>query len=72
MSIILAVGFLVIVACIALVTFYLIKALKSITNLAESVSDTTQNIKDKLQMRAWAIIPALLVAIVRRIIKRGR
>lgn len=71
-SIILAVGFLIIVACIILVTFYFIKVLKSAADIANSVQDTTQNIKEKLQTRAWTIIPALLLAIIRGIIKRRR
>lgn len=71
-SILVAAGFLVIVACIVFVTFYLIKVLKSIANLADSVHNTTQGIKENLQLKLLAAIPALLVAIVGKILKRGR
>lgn len=68
----LVVGFLVITACIVLVTFFLIKALKSIINLTESLGETTDNIKQKLQMRFLTLIPGILVALVSKLIKRGR
>ncbi len=65
-------GLLIITACIVLVTFFLVKALKSIINLTESLAETSDNIKQKLQMRFLAAIPALLVALVGKLIKRGR
>lgn len=71
-SIVLAVGFFVIVVCVAIITFFVIKALKSVSDLSNSLQDTTQNIREKLQTRAWAIVPALFVAIVKKIITRGR
>ena len=63
---------LVITTCIALLTFYFIQALKAISNLADNLEDTTQSIKDKLQMKALAAIPALLIALAGRVIKRRR
>lgn len=68
----LAIGFVVITACIVFVTYFLVKALKSIINLTESLEKTSDNIKEKLQLRFLAVIPALLVALVGRLIKKGR
>lgn len=69
-SILVAAGFLVIVVCIAISTYYLIKVLKSIASLADSVHNTTEDIRQKMQFKLLAAIPALLVAIVGRILKR--
>lgn len=72
LNILLLIGFLVTVACIVFVTYYLVKALKSIINLTESLAETSDNIKQKLQMRFLAAIPALIVALAGKLIKRGR
>lgn len=72
MNTLLVVGFLVITACIVLTTYYLVKALKSVINLTESLEETTENIKGKLQMKFLAVIPALLVALAGKLIKRRR
>lgn len=72
MNTLLIVGFLVITVCIAFVAYYLVKTLKSIINLTESLAETSDNIKEKLQMKFLAAIPALLVALVGRFIKRRR
>ena len=64
------VGFLIITACTLYITYYLVKALKSITNLADSLVNTTQDIKNKIQMRTLIAIPALLVALVSKILRR--
>lgn len=68
----LVVGFLVITVCIVYITYYLVKALKSITDLVDSLIDTTQNIKNKIQLKALAAIPALLVTLVGKVIKKKR
>jgi len=72
LNIILAIGFLVITACIVYVSYYFVHALKSVTNLSDSLEDTIQGIKDKIQLKALAAIPALLVAIAGKIIKKKR
>lgn len=72
LNIALAVGILVITICIAYVSYYLVQALKSITNLSTSLEDTAQGIKDKIRLKALAAIPALLVAIIGKIIKNKR
>lgn len=65
-------GLLIITACIVLVTYFLIKTLKSIINITESLQETTDNIKEKLKIRFLAVIPALLVALIGKFLKRGR
>ena len=65
-------GFLIISVCFIFITYYLVKALKSVINLTDSLGETTQNIKDKIQMKVFTIIPALVVALIGRILKRGR
>lgn len=60
---ILVLGFVVIIACAIYATYYFVKVLKSITSLTDSVSD-------KLQMKALALIQAVLVAIFSKIIKK--
>ena len=58
--------------CIVFVTIFFIRTLKAISLLADNLEDITQNIKDKVQMKFLAAIPALLVALVGRVIKRKR
>lgn len=75
-SIILAVGFLVIALSIVLVSVYFIKALKSLTNLADALQNTTEDIRAKIQNKFIAAVPTLLLALLGRlfgrILKRGR
>lgn len=72
LNILLIIGFLVITVCIALITYFFIKALKSIASLADSLENTAQDVREKIQMKTLRIVPALLVALVGRILKRGR
>lgn len=72
LNIILIIGFLIIVACISFITYFLVQALKTIAKLADSLENTSENIKEKLQMRALTALPALLIALVGRFLKKGR
>ncbi len=72
LNLILIIAILVITACFAYATFYLTQALKSITTLADDLVDTTQSIKQKIQLKALATIPALLVALIGKVIKKRR
>ena len=72
LNFILILAVLIITACIAYATYYFVQALKSITNLADDLVDTTQSIKQKIQLKALAAIPALLVALIGKVIKRRR
>jgi|Napbiome12C3dose_1001474.scaffolds.fasta_scaffold00001_321 hypothetical protein len=71
-NILLVVGLLVISACVVIITFFLIKALKAVIRLADSLQDTSQSIKEKIQMRFLATLPAIVLGILGKIIKRGR
>lgn len=68
----LIIGLLIITVCIVFVTYYLVKALKSIINLTESLEETSNNINEKLRLRFLTAIPAILVALASKLIKRGR
>lgn len=72
LNVILAIGVLVITVCVVYFTYYFVQALKSVTNLTDSLEETSQNIKNKLQMRFLAALPALVVALAGRIIKKRR
>lgn len=65
-------GFVVIVTCIGFITYYLVQALKSITQLSDDLGESAQNLKNKLQLKALAAIPAVLVALVGKLLKIGR
>lgn len=71
-SIFLAAGFLIIALCALLITVFLIKALKSVTKLADSLQNTSEDLRSRVQGRLFAAIPAILMAIIGRILKRGR
>lgn len=75
-GLILATGFIVIAACVVFVTVYLIKALKSITSLADSLQNTTEDIREKIQNRFLSAIPAIFISLaskfIGRILNRGR
>lgn len=60
LTILLAIELFVITACIVLVSYFLIKALKSLTHLAESFG----------RIKPLLTIPALIVALVSRLFKK--
>ncbi len=62
LTILLAVELFVITACVVVVTYFSIRVLKSFSRLAESFG----------KIKTFIPLPALLVAIVSRIFKRGR
>lgn len=68
----LAFGFIVITICIVFITFFLIQTLKSVSNMASDISETTQSLKEKIQMKALAALPAILLGLASRIIRRKR
>lgn len=59
-------------ACIVFVTYYFIQALKSMAQLTDDLDEIAQNLKNKLQMKALAAIPALLVALAGKVIRGKR
>ncbi|GEM_PF-1668559 len=62
----------IITACIVYISFYFAGALKSITQLSDDLDEAAQSLKNKIQMKVFAAIPALLVALAGKIIKRKR
>ncbi len=75
LNIVLTLGFIVIVSCIAFVSFYLVQVLKSVKDLADNLDDTTKDvqiIKNKIKMGVLTTLSAILTALVTGIIKRKR
>ncbi len=75
LNIVLAFGFIIIISCIAFVSFFLVQALKAITNLANNLEDTTKDvqiIKNKIKMGLLAGLSTLLATFVSGVIKRKK
>lgn len=72
LNIFLILAVLVITVCVVYISFYLVQALKSITNLSDDLGEIALNIKNKVAIKALAAIPALLVALVGKVIKKRR
>lgn len=72
LNIFLILGFVIITCCVVFTTFFMVQALKSIIRLADNLDETTQGIKEKVQMKALAAIPALLVALVSKVVRKKR
>lgn len=69
LSVFLIIGLVIFIICISTITFFLVKAFKAVTNLAE-------DIKGKTQLKALASIPgiflSLVSATVSKLIKKRR
>ena len=72
LNIFLILALFIITACIVYVTLYFARALKSVTQLTDDLDEITQGIKDKVRLKVLAAIPALLVALVGKVIKKKR
>lgn len=72
LNIFLILAVLVMTVCVVYISFYLAQALKSITNLSDDLGEIALNIKNKVAIKALAAIPALLVALVGKVIKKRR
>lgn len=72
LNIVLIIGFLIITGCVVYFTYYFVQALKSVTNLTDSIDETAENIKNKIQMRALAALPAILISLASKIVKKRR
>lgn len=57
---------------IAYIAYYFVKALKSITNFSDNLNEATEKLKDRVQLKVLTAIPALLVALVGKIIRKRR
>lgn len=75
LNIVLALGFIVIISCVAFVSFYLVQVLKSVKDLADNLSDTTKDvliIKNKIKMGVLTTVSAILTTLITGVIKRKR
>ncbi len=72
LSTVLFVAILIMLGCILFITFFLVKALRSVIGLIDNLEETTRGIKDKVQLRVLAAIPAILIALASKILKKGR
>lgn len=73
LNVILSIGFIVIVACLGLITYYLILTLKAIKKLAENLENTADGVsflKDRLKMGALGIISAFVTSFLQGFIKK--
>lgn len=70
LNLFLILALVVFISCIVFTTFFLIQALKAVTSLAEDLKETTQGLKDKAGIKMLAAVPAVLVALLGRILKR--
>lgn len=69
---VLAAGFLFITLCILVIAYFLIKALKAVTDLANSLTNTAEGLRDNIKIRVLTAVPALIVSLISKFIKRGR
>ncbi|TSC85423.1 MAG: hypothetical protein G01um10147_1161 [Microgenomates group bacterium Gr01-1014_7] len=72
LNIFLIIALVTVVACIVYVSFYLVSALKSITNLTEDTDGVVESLKSKVQMKALLAIPAILISLAGKLIKKRR
>ena len=72
LNLVLAIAIIVLTSCIIYATYYFVQALKSMTQLTDDLDQTAQSLKNKVQMKALAAIPALLIALASKVIKRKR
>lgn len=72
LQITLGIGFIILVSCIIFTTIFLVKALKSIRNLVDDADNIAMGIKGGLKLKALAALPALLITLVSKIIRKRR
>ncbi|MBI2019344.1 hypothetical protein HYS95_01575 [Candidatus Daviesbacteria bacterium] len=72
LNILLAAGLLTFIACLLVVTYFLVKTLKAVTELSRSLSNTAEGLRDNIKMRVLTALPALVVSLISKLIRRGR
>lgn len=70
LNILLAAGFLIITVCVLTITYFLIKTLKAITELSQSLANTTEGLRDNIKIRALTALPALVISLLGKLIRR--
>jgi len=66
----LTLGIFIITSCVVIITIFLVQVLKAIIRLSDNLEETAQGIKEKVQMKALAALPAILVSLIGRFIKK--
>lgn len=61
-----------ITACVVFVSYFFVQALKAVTNLTEHLKNSTEGLKNKLSLKALAAVPSIFIALMARLLKRGR
>lgn len=75
LNIVLTIGFIIMVSCVAFFTFFFIQALRSFTRLADNLEDTAADInflKNKLKFKALAAFSAILATFLSKLITKKR
>ena len=75
LNMVLAFGFIVIILCIAFTSFFLVQALKAITNLVDNLDDTTKDvqiIKNKIKMGLLTGLSTLLATFATGVIRKRK
>lgn len=74
LRIVLTLGWVIVVVCAVYITYYFVNALKTFQKFINHADNVAEVIKDGLKLKALAAIPALLVALTGKAIrkKRGR
>lgn len=68
----LIIGIITIIVCAIYTTYYLVKALRAITNFLNNLEDAAISVKDRLTIRAMAAVPAILLALASKLIRKRR
>ena len=72
LQITLGVGFIILVSCIIFITFYFVKVLKSFRDLLDDADNIAMGIKNGIKLKALAALPALLIALISKTIRKRR
>lgn len=71
LNVVLVIFLAVIAGCIVAATIFFIQALRSIIKVADNINETTQGLRNRLQLKALMTIPALILALIQKFRKRG-
>ena len=63
---------LIFAGCFVYITIYFVKTLQAINQTAHNISETTESIKENMQLKALTTLPSLVMNLIGRIIKRKR
>ena len=72
LSIFLILGIITVSACMIVLTYFFIQALKAIQGMADRISSTTEGLKNGLGLKMLTAIPSIFIALLSKFIKRGR